>query len=43
MPIYVTETGIADASDTLRPRLIETYYEQARAVQYDCTEAIGLP
>jgi len=31
VPIYVTETGIADASDTLRPRLIETYYEQARA------------
>lgn len=40
VPVYITETGIADKDDKLRARLIDSYYAQvggrARPVQSYC-------
>lgn len=32
LPIYITETGVADAGDSLRPQMIQTYMAEVRAV-----------
>jgi hypothetical protein len=34
VPIYITETGVADTGDERRAIMIQTYMEQARARAY---------
>ena len=30
LPMYITETGVADHKDVLRPEMFDTYFNQVR-------------